>query len=259
MLPAPDPPRPAHPLPPQQDPSGRARTRPTHRHRLGRHPRRRRRDLHDLLPRRPRRPQHPPAARPARHRRRRLLDLAHPAAGLPHRVPLDRRSPLPRGTGPAHPRPGTTNGATRAPRHRHRTDHGSDRERPGHLHGTRPPRRHHRAHCPPAAGHAPARPGPAPGDRARPRAVGRARRSPAVDRRTPGALQETAQTLSSHPHVRFCAAITGPANLLVALAAADLDALYTFLTDTVGPLDGVTAIDTTPLLATVKRTGLIRH
>ncbi|OXY89710.1 Lrp/AsnC family transcriptional regulator [Streptomyces diastatochromogenes] len=75
----------------------------------------------------------------------------------------------------------------------------------------------------------------------------------------PGALQETAQTLSSHPHVRFCAAITGPANLLVALAAADLDALYTFLTDTVGPLDGVTAIDTTPLLATVKRTGLIRH
>ncbi|MFD3373790.1 MULTISPECIES: Lrp/AsnC family transcriptional regulator [unclassified Streptomyces] len=75
----------------------------------------------------------------------------------------------------------------------------------------------------------------------------------------PGALQETAQTLSAHPHVRFCAATTGPANLVVAVAAADLDALYTFLTDTVGPLDGVTAIDTTPLLATVKRTGLIRH
>lgn len=75
----------------------------------------------------------------------------------------------------------------------------------------------------------------------------------------PGALQQTAQTLSTHPHVRFCAATTGPANLVTAVAAADLDALYTFLTDTVGPLDGVTAIDTTPLLATVKRTGLIRH
>ncbi|MFF4575885.1 Lrp/AsnC ligand binding domain-containing protein [Streptomyces sp. NPDC001410] len=75
----------------------------------------------------------------------------------------------------------------------------------------------------------------------------------------PGALQETAQTLSAHPHVRFCAATTGPANLVVALAAADLDALYTFLTDSVGPLDGVTAIDTTPLPTTVKRTGLIRH
>jgi DNA-binding Lrp family transcriptional regulator len=75
----------------------------------------------------------------------------------------------------------------------------------------------------------------------------------------PGALQETAQTLSAHPHVRFCAATTGPANLVVAVAAENLDALYTFLTDAVGPLEAVTAIDTTPLLATVKRTGLIRH
>ncbi|MEU7306088.1 Lrp/AsnC family transcriptional regulator [Streptomyces sp. NPDC007206] len=75
----------------------------------------------------------------------------------------------------------------------------------------------------------------------------------------PGALREAGHALSTHPHVRFCAATTGPANLLVAVAAANLDALYTFLTDTLGPLDGVTAIDTTPLLATVKRTGLIRH
>ncbi|MCZ0992078.1 AsnC family transcriptional regulator [Streptomyces noursei] len=75
----------------------------------------------------------------------------------------------------------------------------------------------------------------------------------------PGALQETARILAVHPQVRFCAATTGPANLVVALAAADLDALYTFLTDAVGPLSGVTALDTTPLLATVKRTGLIRH
>jgi DNA-binding Lrp family transcriptional regulator len=74
----------------------------------------------------------------------------------------------------------------------------------------------------------------------------------------PGALQQTARTLSTHPHVRFCAATTGPANLIVAVAAADLDALYAFLTDTVGPLDGITAIDTTPLLATIKRTGVIR-
>ncbi|WP_241777502.1 Lrp/AsnC family transcriptional regulator [Streptomyces sp. CT34] len=75
----------------------------------------------------------------------------------------------------------------------------------------------------------------------------------------PGALHEAARTLSGHPHVRFCAATTGPANLVVALATADLDTLYAFLTDAVGSLDGITAIDTTPLLATVKRTGLIRH
>ncbi|MFI1766596.1 Lrp/AsnC family transcriptional regulator [Streptomyces sp. NPDC020800] len=75
----------------------------------------------------------------------------------------------------------------------------------------------------------------------------------------PGALAETAQTLSVHPQVRFCAATTGPANLVVAVAAADLGALYALLTDSVGALEGISAIDTTPLLATVKRTGLIRH
>jgi len=74
----------------------------------------------------------------------------------------------------------------------------------------------------------------------------------------PGALEETAQTLSAHPHVRFTAATTGPGNLLVALAAADLNALYTFLIDVVGPLNQIATIETTPLLATIKRTGLIR-
>jgi DNA-binding Lrp family transcriptional regulator len=75
----------------------------------------------------------------------------------------------------------------------------------------------------------------------------------------PGALAETAQTLSAHPQVRFTAATTGPTNLLVALAAAGLSALYDFLIDTVGPLGQITSIDTTPLLATIKRTGLIRR
>lgn len=75
----------------------------------------------------------------------------------------------------------------------------------------------------------------------------------------PGALERTARALSTHPQVRFAAATTGPANLLVALAATDLDALYTFLVTTVGPLPGITAIETTPLLATAKRTGLTRR
>ena len=75
----------------------------------------------------------------------------------------------------------------------------------------------------------------------------------------PGALEKTAQTLSTHPHVRFAAATTGPANLLIALGAADLDALYTFLTTTVGPLRQITAVEIAPLLATAKRTGLVRR
>ncbi|MFF2146574.1 Lrp/AsnC family transcriptional regulator [Kitasatospora sp. NPDC058190] len=75
----------------------------------------------------------------------------------------------------------------------------------------------------------------------------------------PGALEQTAKTLSVHPQVRFTAATTGPANLLIALAAADLEALYSFLITTVGSLNGITTLDTTPLLATVKRTGLTRR
>ncbi|MER5912583.1 Lrp/AsnC ligand binding domain-containing protein [Streptomyces sp. NPDC001982] len=75
----------------------------------------------------------------------------------------------------------------------------------------------------------------------------------------PAALEETAETLTTHPQVRFTATTTGPANLLVALAATDLDALYTFLITTIGPLSRITAIDTTPLLATAKRTGFTRR
>ena len=75
----------------------------------------------------------------------------------------------------------------------------------------------------------------------------------------PGALEETARALAVHPQVRFAAATTGPTNLLVALAAADLSALYGFLTDTTGSFRQIAAIDTTPLLATIKRTGLIRR
>ncbi|GAB3155270.1 Lrp/AsnC family transcriptional regulator [Amycolatopsis stemonae] len=75
----------------------------------------------------------------------------------------------------------------------------------------------------------------------------------------PGALEETAEALTAHPQVRFVAATTGPANLLVAVAATDLDAVYSFLVATIGPLGGITAIETTPLLATAKRTGLVRR
>ncbi|MFI1789655.1 Lrp/AsnC family transcriptional regulator [Streptomyces olivaceoviridis] len=74
----------------------------------------------------------------------------------------------------------------------------------------------------------------------------------------PGALEETGQQLSRHPQVRFAAATTGSANLLVAVAAADLDALYRFLTDTIGALEHITALEVTPILTGVKRTGLVR-
>ena len=74
----------------------------------------------------------------------------------------------------------------------------------------------------------------------------------------PAALEQAGTTLSRHPQVRFTAATTGSANLLVAVAAENLDALYTFLTTTVGALDDLRSLEVTPILASVKRTGRTR-
>ncbi|MFG3017735.1 Lrp/AsnC ligand binding domain-containing protein [Streptomyces sp. NPDC048254] len=71
----------------------------------------------------------------------------------------------------------------------------------------------------------------------------------------PGGLEETGRRLSRHPQVRFASATTGSANLLVAAAAADLDALYVFLSETVGALEHVTTIEVTPILTGVNRAG----
>ncbi|MGW9026232.1 AsnC family transcriptional regulator [Streptomyces sp. NPDC055722] len=74
----------------------------------------------------------------------------------------------------------------------------------------------------------------------------------------PGGPEETGRVLSRHPQVRFTSATTGPANLLVAVAAADLDALYLFLSETVGALKHISSLEVTPILTGVKRTGLVR-
>jgi DNA-binding Lrp family transcriptional regulator len=74
----------------------------------------------------------------------------------------------------------------------------------------------------------------------------------------PGGLEETGQQLSRHPQVRFASATTGSANLLVAVAATDLDALYRFLSETIGALEHITTLEVTPILTGVKRTGLVR-
>jgi DNA-binding Lrp family transcriptional regulator len=74
----------------------------------------------------------------------------------------------------------------------------------------------------------------------------------------PGGVDETGQRLSRHSQVRFAAATTGPANLLVAVAAADLAALYEFLSVTIGALAHVSTIEVTPILTGVKRTGQVR-
>jgi len=75
----------------------------------------------------------------------------------------------------------------------------------------------------------------------------------------PAALEAAGNALSRHPQVRFTAATTGAANLLVAVAAESLSGLYDFLTRTVGSLDDVRDLEVTPILNSVKRTGRVRR
>jgi len=74
----------------------------------------------------------------------------------------------------------------------------------------------------------------------------------------PGSIEALGRELSRHPQVRFAAATTGAANLLVAVAAEDLGGLYRFLTETVGSIGDVRGLEVTPILSPVKRTGCIR-
>ncbi|WP_206676621.1 AsnC family transcriptional regulator [Mycobacteroides franklinii] len=74
----------------------------------------------------------------------------------------------------------------------------------------------------------------------------------------PAHLGTIADQLSRHPEVRLVAATTGPHNLLVAVAVADLAALYCFLTETIGDLAHITAMEVTPTLTGLKRAGQIR-
>lgn len=74
----------------------------------------------------------------------------------------------------------------------------------------------------------------------------------------PARLETIADQLSRYPQVRLVAATTGAHNLLVAVAVADLAALYCFLTETIGDLEYITAMEVTPTLTGLKRAGQIR-
>ena len=74
---------------------------------------------------------------------------------------------------------------------------------------------------------------------------------------TPARLEAVGRTLAAHPNVLNIAATTGLTNLSGEIAVADDDALYSFLTDEVGRLPGVAAVDVSDGLQVIKRASLI--
>jgi DNA-binding Lrp family transcriptional regulator len=73
----------------------------------------------------------------------------------------------------------------------------------------------------------------------------------------PADLASVGAALARHPEVSFAAATTGPANLMAAVACRDAQALYRYLTERIGALDGVAHLETAPVIRTVKRAGAV--
>ncbi|WP_106189333.1 Lrp/AsnC family transcriptional regulator [Umezawaea tangerina] len=71
----------------------------------------------------------------------------------------------------------------------------------------------------------------------------------------PAHLAETGAALTAHPEVAFCAATTGPTNLLVSAVCRDGKDLYRYLTQRLGSLPHVRGVETAPVIRTIKRAG----
>src|SRR5690606_19265513 len=74
---------------------------------------------------------------------------------------------------------------------------------------------------------------------------------------TPSRLEAVGHALAAHPNVMNIAATTGLTNLSGEIAVGDDDALYEFLTDEVGRLPGVAAVDVSDGLQVIKRASLV--
>ncbi|MEV6633186.1 Lrp/AsnC family transcriptional regulator [Actinoplanes sp. NPDC051470] len=71
----------------------------------------------------------------------------------------------------------------------------------------------------------------------------------------PGHLARTGAAIAAHPEVVFCAATTGPTNLLVSAVLRDDHDLYRYLTEDLGALPLIGEVQTAPVIRVVKRAG----
>jgi DNA-binding Lrp family transcriptional regulator len=70
---------------------------------------------------------------------------------------------------------------------------------------------------------------------------------------TPGELAETGAALARHPETTFTAAVTGAANLMVAVICRTDEDLYSFVTTKIGGLPAVRQVEIVPVLHRLKQ------
>jgi DNA-binding Lrp family transcriptional regulator len=73
----------------------------------------------------------------------------------------------------------------------------------------------------------------------------------------PSRLQDTCAALSAHPETPFVAAISGRANIVASVTCRSLSDLYRYVTERVGPLDGVQSFEVSPILRRLKQAGTL--
>jgi DNA-binding Lrp family transcriptional regulator len=71
----------------------------------------------------------------------------------------------------------------------------------------------------------------------------------------PAELASVGEAISYHPEVPFVAATTGSTNLVASVYCRDPGALYRYLTQRLGALEGVQHVETSPIVRTLKRAG----
>ncbi|GAA5200342.1 Lrp/AsnC family transcriptional regulator [Rugosimonospora acidiphila] len=73
----------------------------------------------------------------------------------------------------------------------------------------------------------------------------------------PHRLAAVGDQLAALPEVEFIAAVTGAANLFASVVCRDLDALYDLITNDLGVIDGVVALEVSPVSHRLKQSGAL--
>jgi len=73
----------------------------------------------------------------------------------------------------------------------------------------------------------------------------------------PAQVEDAGRRLAEQPQTPFVAAVSGRANLIASVTCRSLDELYRFVTERIGALDGVQAVEVLPTLQRIKQAGTL--
>jgi DNA-binding Lrp family transcriptional regulator len=73
----------------------------------------------------------------------------------------------------------------------------------------------------------------------------------------PGDLEAVGREIAEHDESAFVAAVSGNANLFLGTRHRDVDELYAYVTEQLGPLRGIQQVEVSPVLRNVKQAGTI--